>query len=158
MTIDAGKVLVFRSGPIRFGVDVDLVQAVIPACEISPLPGAPAAVEGVFTMGGEVVPVVDPLRAFYNDRTTRLDLGTRFLLINTAVRKLALTAEGVDGVMRQPRGDGEAARRLAPSAAQLREIAATPDGLLYITAPDALLSESDETRLGSAIAEFIRAE
>jgi purine-binding chemotaxis protein CheW len=157
MTIDTDKVLVFRSGPIRFGVDVDLVQAVIPACEISPLPGAPTAIEGVFTIGGEVVAVVDPLHAFYSDRATRLDLGTRFLLVNTAHRKLALTAEGVDGVTQWPRSNGEA-RRLAPSAAQLRDIAATPDGLIYITAPDALLSESDETRLSSAIVEFTRGQ
>jgi len=158
MTIDTDKVLVFHSGPLRFGVDVDLVQAVIPACEISPLPGAPAAIEGVFTMGGEIVPVVDPLHTFYKDRATRLDLGTRFLLVNTVHRKLALTAESVDGVTEAPRGNGEATRRLAPSAAQLREIAATPDGLIYITAPDALLSESDETRLSSAIVEFTRGQ
>jgi hypothetical protein len=40
----------------------------------------------------------------------------------------------------------------------LRDIAATPDGLIYITAPDALLSESDETRLSSAIVEFTRGQ
>ncbi len=153
MTIDVDKVLVFHSGPIRFGVAVDLVQAVIPACEISPLPGAPAAVEGIFTMGGEVVAVVDPLRAFYADRATRLNLGTRFLLVNTPHRKLALTAERVDGVSQHRRRDGEAAR-LVPNAAQLREIAAADDGLLYITAPDALLSDSDEVRLSGAIIEF----
>jgi len=147
---------VFHNGPIRFGVAVDLVQAVIPACEISPLPGAPAAVEGVFTMGGEIVAVVDPLHAFYADRATRLDLGTRFLLVNTAHRKLALTAERVDGVTQHARGDADATRRLAPTAAQLREIATTPDGLIYITAPDALLSDSDEVRLNGAIAEFTR--
>jgi len=158
MAIDVDTVLVFHSGPIRFGVAVDLVQAVIPACEISPLPGAPDAVEGVFTMGGEIVPVVDPLHAFYLDRATRLDLGTRFLLVRAAHRKLALTAERVDGVMQQARGDVEATRRLAPNAAQLREIAAASDGLIYITAPDALLSESDEVRLSSAIVQFTRTQ
>ncbi|HVZ01377.1 MAG TPA: chemotaxis protein CheW [Dongiaceae bacterium] len=158
MAIDVENVLLFQSGPIRFGVAVDLVQAVIPACEISPLPGAPAAVEGVFTMGGEVVPVVDPLHAFYADRATRMDLGTRFLLVGTARRKLALTAERVDGVTQHARGDAEATRRLAPGAAQLREIAAAADGLIYITAPDALLSESDEIRLAGAIVEFTRGQ
>jgi chemotaxis signal transduction protein len=158
MTIDVDQLLVFHSGPIRFGVAVDLVQAVIPACEISPLPGAPAAVEGVFTMGGEVVAVVDPLHAFYADRATRLDLGTRFLLVNTPHRKLALTAERVDGVTQHARGNTELTRRLAPSAAQLREIAAAPDGLIYITAPDALLSDSDETRLSGAIIAFVHGQ
>lgn len=156
MTSDVDKVLVFHSGPVRFGVAVDLVQAVIPACEISPLPGAPAAVEGVFTMNGEIVAVVDPLHAFYADRATRLDLGTRFLLVDTPHRKLALTAEHVEGVTQQVRGDAETTRRLAPTAAQLREIAVAPDGLIYITAPEALLSESDETRLSGAILEFGR--
>jgi purine-binding chemotaxis protein CheW len=158
MTSDVEKVLVFQSGPIRFGVAVDLVQAVIPACEISPLPGAPAAIEGVFTMGGEIIAVVDPLHAFYADRATRLDLGTRFLLVNTARRKMALTADQVEGVTQQARGDAEAARQLAPNAAQLREIATTPDGLIYITAPDALLSDSEEARLKGAIIAFTRSQ
>ena len=154
MAIDVDQVLVFHSGPIRFGVAVDLVQAVIPACEISPLPGAPVAVEGVFMMGGAIVAVVDPLHAFYTDRAARLDLSTRFLLVNTAYRKLALIAERVDGVTQHARGDPEATRRLAPNAAQLREIVTAPDGLIYITAPDALLSDSDEARLSGAIVEF----
>jgi purine-binding chemotaxis protein CheW len=158
MAIDVEKVLVFQSGPIRFGVAVDLVQSVIPACEVSPLPGAPAAVEGVFMMDGAVVPVVDPLRAFYAERATPLDLGTRFLLVNTSRRKLALSAERVDGVTQQARGDAEATRQLAPNAAQLREIATAPDGLIYITAPDALLSDSDEVRLSGAIVAFSHAK
>ncbi|HVT51108.1 MAG TPA: chemotaxis protein CheW [Dongiaceae bacterium] len=158
MAIDVDKVLVFQSGPIRFGVAVDLVQAVIPACEISPLPSAPAAVEGVFMMDGEVVPVVDPLRAFYADRATRLDLGTRFLLVNTGRRKLALSAERVDGVTQHARGNAEATRQLVPNATKLREIATAPDGLIYITAPDALLSDSDEVRLSGAIVAFAQGQ
>src|SRR4051794_14115133 len=108
MTIEVDQVLVFHSGPIRFGVAIDLVQAVIPACEISPLPGSPAAVEGVSTRGGGVGAFVNPRHPFSADRAPRLDLGTRFLLVNTAHRKLALTADRVDGVTRHVRGDAEA--------------------------------------------------
>lgn len=154
MSDQSASLVVFRTGPIRFGLDVDLVQRVVAACEISPLPGAPAAVNGVVTMGGDIIAVVDPILAFYPDQTSQLGASSRFLLIKTSLRTFAIIADAVDGIQGRPSGT---ATPLPASIPQLKEIAAASDGLLYISDPEGLLSPSDELRLSAAIVEFARA-
>jgi purine-binding chemotaxis protein CheW len=149
------SLVIFRTGPMRFGLDVDLVQRVIAACEISPLPGAPAAVNGIVTLAGDIIAVVDPILAFFPDQASELSMASRFLLVRTPLRTLALIADTVDGIQARPTGAATAAP-LPASVAQLKEIAAAPDGLIYISDPEGLLSQSDELRLSAAIGEFSR--
>jgi purine-binding chemotaxis protein CheW len=151
MSDQSASLVVFRTGPMRFGLDVDLVQRVIAACEISPLPGAPAAVNGIVTLGGDIVAVVDPILAFFPNQASELGMASRFLLVRTPLRTLAIIADTVDGIQARPMG---AAEPLPASIAQLKEIAAAPDGLIYISDPEGLLSRSDELRLDAAIGEF----
>ena len=139
---------------MRFGLDVDLVQRVVAACEISPLPGAPTAVSGIVTLGGDIIAVVDPILAFFPDQAAQLGASSRFLLVRTPLRTLAIIADVVDGIQVRP---VTTASPLPASVAQLKEIAAAPDGLIYISDPEGLLSQSDEVRLSAAIVELTHA-
>jgi purine-binding chemotaxis protein CheW len=150
MSRDADNLLVFRTGPIRFGVGVASIQRVVAACEVGPLPGAPPSVSGVVTMDGAVVAVVDPVIPFYPEQPTRIAIASRFLLVSTKVRKLAIIADTVDGVQKWEIGDALGSGNLPASIDQLKGIASAPDGLIYISDPDRLLSKSDELRLDSA--------
>jgi purine-binding chemotaxis protein CheW len=152
MSGETDNLLVFRTGPLRFGLDVSSIQRVVPACEVEPLPGAPASVTGIVTMDGAVVAVVDPIIAFYPERPTRLGMTSRFLLVNTDSRKLALIADAVDGVERWETGSRVGSGNLPASIEQLKGVAAAPDGLIYISDPDRLLSKSDELQLSTAFA------
>jgi purine-binding chemotaxis protein CheW len=152
MSGETDNLLVFRTGPIRFGLDVASIQRVVAACEVEPLPGAPASVTGIVTMDGTVLAVVDPVIPFYPERPTQLSIASRFLLVTTRARQLLLIADEVDGVEKWETGSPIGTGNLPVSIEQLKGIAAAPDGLIYISDPDRLLSESDELRLSSAFA------
>lgn len=52
-------VLVFEVGARRFGLPAADLREIVRAVAIAPLPHAPAAVEGVINLRGEIVPVID---------------------------------------------------------------------------------------------------
>jgi purine-binding chemotaxis protein CheW len=56
----AARLLVFRVGAERFGVELQAVDEVIDAPAVQPIPDAPATVLGVATIRGELITVYDP--------------------------------------------------------------------------------------------------
>jgi|AraplaMF_Col_mMF_1032025.scaffolds.fasta_scaffold00035_127 purine-binding chemotaxis protein CheW len=149
--------LLFRTGSLRFGFDVDAVDRVIPALEVNPLPGAPASVRGVTVVSNEIVPVIDPTTPFKNgdgspdDSMDSLDLTCRFVIVQTQKRILAVIAEEVDGVR-----DGAglrlgAAGSLMERAPELMGVSVGGDGLIYVSNLERLISEADEIQLHAAM-------
>lgn len=51
--------VIFRLGDEQFGLSIENVQSIVRYEESTPVPRAPAAIEGVVNLRGQVVPVVD---------------------------------------------------------------------------------------------------
>jgi chemotaxis signal transduction protein len=152
--------LLFRTGSLRFGFDVDAVDRVIPVLEVNPLPGSPASVRGVTIVSDEIVPVIDPTTPFRNgDRddvepNDQLALDSRFVIVQTPKRTLAVIAEQVDGVQN---GEGLGlglAGSLMEGAPALKGIAVAADGLIYVANLERLISDADEIQLQAAMTEL----
>ncbi|RMF46222.1 MAG: purine-binding chemotaxis protein CheW [Deltaproteobacteria bacterium] len=67
----------FRVGSLYYGIDILRIREVIRPLRITPIPKAPAFVEGVVNLRGTVIPVVDLRRRFdleipEDDRRTRI--------------------------------------------------------------------------------------
>ena len=59
------QLLAFRIGDEEFGLPVEAVEEVIRVPEkLTRYPGAPAFVDGLMNLRGEVVPVIDQIRRF----------------------------------------------------------------------------------------------
>jgi len=54
----------FKLGKEEYGVDINSVQEIIRATDITPVPGAPSHVRGVINLRGKIIPVVDLRRRF----------------------------------------------------------------------------------------------
>jgi purine-binding chemotaxis protein CheW len=139
---------------MRFGLDLDLVQEVVAACEISPLPDAPAPVPGVVTIDGQVVAVIDPKRHFDRNGSSELGIGSRFLLVRSPLGTIAIVADAVEGVREVLRSAVKAAEQLTGGMCLLKDIAAAFGGLIYIFDPKSLLTTTDETVLRAALARL----
>jgi purine-binding chemotaxis protein CheW len=152
---DQGKaacaLLVFGIGRLQFGIAIEPVQRVIPASEISPLPEAPSVVMGIIRIGGDVIPVIDPHRPFNSGKSTELRLSSRFIVLQSPQRRLALIADHVEGVSDIPAVALDAAEQLTTSMCLIKEVAATPRGVIYIYDIEQLLLEADEAKLSAAI-------
>lgn len=57
----ASMVLILCVGNERYGVEMPYIYEVLPHRELTPVPGVPAMVKGVFNFRGEIVPLYDLL-------------------------------------------------------------------------------------------------
>ena len=91
----------FRIAGEDYAIDIMRVREIIHPLPVTPVPRAPAFVEGVCRLRGEVIPVIDVRKRF------GLPAGpptrkTRFLIVNVAGRRLGLVVDEVCEVLRVP--------------------------------------------------------
>jgi purine-binding chemotaxis protein CheW len=78
----------------RYALSADAVELVIPALEITPLPGAPDIVLGVINLHGAVLPVMD-IRARFRLPQRPPDVDDHFVIVRTARRRLVFPVDRV---------------------------------------------------------------
>jgi purine-binding chemotaxis protein CheW len=95
----------FTVGEEEYVVDLHRVLEVIPPVLFTPVPGAPAFVEGVAHLRGRVVPVVD-LRKQLGVRTPEgASRRARFMVCAVGGRRIAFVVDRVTQVVRVARAD-----------------------------------------------------
>jgi purine-binding chemotaxis protein CheW len=99
-----------RVGGEEYVIDLKRVREVVNALPIRPVPRAPAAIEGVVDLRGEVIPVVDVRRRFGLEAVSA-SRKTKLVVVRIEGRVLALLVDAVLEVVRIPRS----AIRPAPS-------------------------------------------
>ncbi len=98
----------FRIGGEDYAVDIMRVREIIHPLPITPVPRAPASVEGVVRLRGEVIPVLD-VRKRLGLPASAPTRRTRFLVVNVARRRIGLVVDEVCEVIRVPREEIRAA-------------------------------------------------
>lgn len=94
----------FRVGGEDYALDIMRVREIIHPLPITPVPRAPASVEGVIRLRGDVIPVLDARKRLALPVTppTRK---TRFLVVKVAGGRIALVVDEVREVLRLPRSE-----------------------------------------------------
>jgi chemotaxis-related protein WspB len=97
--------LVFEMADGRYAIDTAQVDEVLPLVEWRSMPGVPAAVRGVFSFHGTLVPLLDmTLLATGNpadpDRETRIAL-VQYPTQSNGMRQLGILLERVTGLLRR---------------------------------------------------------
>lgn len=106
----------FRIGGEDYAIDIMRVREIIHPLPITPVPRAPAFVEGVVRLRGEVIPVLD-VRKRLGVPARPEDRKTRFLVVNVAGRRIGLVVDEMCEVLRLPRSEIRPAPALAGDAA-----------------------------------------
>ena len=104
--VDGGRVQLctFRIGGEDYAVDIMRVREIIQPLPITPVPRAPAFVEGVVRLRGEVIPVVD-VRKRFGLPPGPASRKTKFLVVHVAGRRLGLVVDEVCEVVRLRRAE-----------------------------------------------------
>ena len=95
------QLVTFTLGGEEFGLDVFQVHEILRWQEPTPVPRAPAFVEGVLDVRGTVVPVVDLRKRFELPRV-EYDDDTRIVLVDFQGERLGLVVDAVTEVLRAP--------------------------------------------------------
>jgi purine-binding chemotaxis protein CheW len=99
--IEQISVLVFRLDGDEYALPIEAVDEVVAApAQIARLPKAPAFLEGVINLRGEVLPVIDQRRRF--DMPTAPSKEGRLVIVRTTGRRAALIVDSVAEVLRRP--------------------------------------------------------
>ena len=97
----AGKsreVLVFILGKEEYGVDILKVQEIRGYGKVTPIPGAPDYLKGVFNLRGIIVPVID-MRVKFGLAQVTYDSLTVVVILRIASRVIGVVVDGVSDVI-----------------------------------------------------------
>lgn len=132
----------------------DVVQ-IVQMVEISPLPGAPAVIEGIVNVRGTIVPVFD-LRSRLGLPARAIDPTQHLVILATGARSSAVRVDAADDFVSIL--DSDIAVSLSDSGVNgagsrhVAGVAATPDGTTVIYDLAAFLSQSETDTLDHALA------
>jgi purine-binding chemotaxis protein CheW len=148
---DEVQLVLFRVGSQTFALNIFQVERILRYQEPTPLPGAPAFLEGVFPYGGRTIPLVDLRRRF--DEPARIRDETRVILL--ADEAVGIVVDTVLAVRKV------AADAISPPSPLLRGLAAAcvhatvvvDNRTVVLLAPARLLSSTERIALRDLLAE-----
>jgi purine-binding chemotaxis protein CheW len=144
------ELLVFELAGIRYALELRCVREVLPAVLISPLPEAPAVIEGLIDVRGQLVPVYD-LRLRFGLPARRLDPGERLVLAWTGSRVVSFRCERTEWVEHVPRSRIEAPDAVRGASRHIAGVARLADGVVLIQDLDEFLHEAESAELDAAL-------
>lgn len=97
------QIVVFGMGKELFGVSIETVHEIVRVPEITPIPEAPAFLEGMINLRGKILPVIDLRRRLKLSEGKR-DKHTRVLITEDDGRLVGLLVDAVSEVVRIPEG------------------------------------------------------
>lgn len=143
------RFLLFRIGEESFGLPIDAVQevALLPP-RLTPLPKAPAFVQGVMNVRGKVIPVIDQARRF--NGVPVAGGKARVIVVRIGELTAGFTVDSVSQIF-QPSADAlRPAPELGSEGARVFDRVATLDGedtLVLIVSPQELLDRAERDLL-----------
>jgi len=146
------QLLVFRLDDQRYALPLVVVERIVRAAELTPLPKAPAIVLGVIDVAGQVLPVLNVRRRF---RLPEHDVnpGQQFLIAQTGQRTVALLIDEAQRVIEAPGIDVVDAAEIVPGLEQISGVVKLSDGLVLIHDLDKFLSLDEELALDQVMNE-----
>jgi purine-binding chemotaxis protein CheW len=92
------QLVIFEVGTEHFGIDIASVEGIVKVLEITKVPQAPACVEGVANLRGQVIPVVDLHKRFGMPNTEKTN-ETRIVVANVGSTKIGMIVSAVSEVL-----------------------------------------------------------
>jgi purine-binding chemotaxis protein CheW len=146
------SLVVFRIDRQRYAIELDVVERIIRAVEVTPLPHAPSIVIGVIDMEGHVLPVLN-LRRRFRLAERAITPSDQFLIARTAARTVALVVDITEGVIDVAGAGIVDANQVVPGVGQIRGVVHREDGLVLIHDLEAFLSLEEGEALDRAMSE-----
>jgi purine-binding chemotaxis protein CheW len=148
------QLVVFRLDAQRYAVPLIVVERIIRAVEVTPLPKAPAIVLGVIDVEGRVLPVLNIRRRFgLPDKDIRPK--DQFLIAQTARRAVVLVIDEAQGVIERPSTEIVIPARIVPGLEQIQGVIKLGDGLALIHDLEKFLSLDEARSLDEAMRQEV---
>ena len=143
------QLVVFDLAGELYGVDIGTVREIILMQEITHVPNAPDAVEGVINLRGRIVPVVD-LRRRFGLATKEQSRDTRIVVVDIGGQDIGVIVDAVTEVLRIPGSSIEPASTVITTADSyyLNGIAKLGERLIILLDLGKALAQEAEAGIG----------
>jgi purine-binding chemotaxis protein CheW len=146
------EVLLFMLEGQRYALPLEDVRELVRAVRLTPLPRAPAVVEGLLDLRGELLPVLDLRRRFrLPDR--RLSPSDHLIVAQAGRRNLALRVDRAEGLLALEPGQLDTSPRELPGVGYVAGALKLTDGLVLLHDLRTFLSEAEALELEEALAK-----
>jgi purine-binding chemotaxis protein CheW len=98
------QIVGFRIGNETYGVRISAVREIVRVPEITAIPSAPEAVEGVINLRGKIVPVMD-LRKRFGQQEVQPNKKNRILVVELEGKLVGLIVNAASEVLKIPPAD-----------------------------------------------------
>ena len=145
------QLVVFRVGTEEYGVDILRIKEIINPLRITPVPRAPAFVEGVVELRGTIVPVVD-LRKRFEVPAPPVGRRGKYVIVGIQGRVVGLVVDQVVETLRVPRPEVKSPPALfadALAAEFFEGVCYLKGRILFILNLDKILTSQERLRLGA---------
>ena len=144
------EILVFEVASQRYGLPTADVRELVRAVTITPLPNAPAAIEGVVNVRGHVLPVLD-VRARFRLPAKPLDPSDHFIVASAGARGVILRVDRATHLALVDEASVQPPQTLGPSATYVAGVAKLDDGLVLIHDLTTFLSAAESASVDEAL-------
>lgn len=148
------QLLIFTVENHRFGLDINAIQRIERAVEITPVPAMPAVITGIIDYHGQILPVFD-LRKRLGISAKEVSASWRFLVVQTAARLVIVAADLVEGVVNVPAETITPGPEIEKSLQQPSFLRLEKD-IIFLYDIESFLSPEDETGLEQALHNFLQ--
>lgn len=146
------QLLAFRLDGQRYALPFASIERVVPAVALTPLPGAPATIRGVFSLHGAIVPVGD-LRRRLGLAEREIALEDQIVVARSPTRVLGVLTEGASEVLECAEEDIVGTGEMVEAAGTVTGIARLESGLILIHDLARFLSLGEERALDEAMGQ-----
>lgn len=144
------EILVFEVGGQSYGLPSADVLELVRAVSITPLPDAPAVIEGVVNVRGRVLPVLD-VRARFRLPVRPLDPSDIFIVASAGSRRVILRVDRATHLALVDEASIQAPETLGPNATYVAGVARLEEGLVLIHDLTTFLSSAEAASLDEAL-------
>ncbi|MDO8787420.1 MAG: chemotaxis protein CheW [Sulfuritalea sp.] len=144
------RLVLLRVDGQTYALHLAAVDRVLRMVEVTPLPGAPDAVEGVINIQGEVATIVS-IRRRLGLTHRAVGVSDSLVLAHARTRRLAIIAESVLGVVECPADVVVSSGDIARGIEHIEGVLKTSDGLVLIHDLDRFFSPEEEQSLDLAL-------
>ncbi|MDR3270233.1 MAG: chemotaxis protein CheW [Peptococcaceae bacterium] len=136
------QLVTFNLGTEEFGVDIMKVQEIIRIPAITRVPKAPAYIEGVINLRGNIIPVVDLRTRFHMPANADTDL-SRIVVLQMEKRVFGVRVDAVNEVLRLSEENIEPPPPIAVGMEEhfIRNVGKVGDRILILINTDQIMDE-----------------
>ena len=133
----------------RYALALALVERIVHAVEVTPLPNAPDIVAGAIVVAGSVLPVLNIRRRFRLPER-EISPADQFLIAHTERCTVVLVVDEVQGVIERPLTEIVGSAQIVPGLEQIHGVITLDDGLVLIHDLEKFLSLEEKRSLDKA--------